>query len=264
MFGYDIENGLVSINDTEAKIVQWLFTSFNSGASTKGLADALTAANVPTVNGGRWTATRIRDMLKNEKYTGNALLQKKYKKDHLTKKLVRNKGELPRYYAEQTHPAIVDIQTFQRTQAIMEEHRKHSCGTKPNTTRYPFSGRIICGNCGKSYSHKVCHGFAAWQCTTFLYSGKSVCPAKQIPESTLMNMCCTALGIAGFDEEQFKNSVDRILVTGPNSVTFEFVDGRKEDFIWKDRSRAESWTDEMKENAKKRYKARSETVWQEQ
>ena len=263
MFGYDIENGNVTVNEKEAEIVRWLFARYIDGASTTELANALTAAKVPRVGGGKWTPTRVRDLLKNEKYTGNALLQKKFVKDHLTKKLVRNKGELPRYYAEDTHPAIIDMQTFRAAQAVMETHREHYCGTKPTTRRYPFSGKIVCGNCGKSYSHKVTHGIPAWQCTTFLYSGKSACPAKQIPEDTLTALCCTALDLPQFDETEFRKRIDSILVTGPNTVRFRFKDGHSADLIWKDRSRAESWTDEMKAAARNRYKARSEETCQE-
>jgi DNA invertase Pin-like site-specific DNA recombinase len=264
MFGYDIESGTVTVNEKEAEVVRWLFASYIDGASTTELANALTAAEVPRVGGGKWTATRVRDLLKNEKYTGNALLQKKFVKDHLTKKLVRNKGELPRYYAEETHPAIIDMETYRAAQAIMETHRDHFCGTKPTTQRYPFSGKIICGNCGKNYSHKVTHGIPAWQCTTFLYRGKSACPAKQIPEDTLLSMCCTALGLPQFDENEFKKRINSIMVTGPNAVTFRFVDGHTVDLAWKDRSRAESWTDEMKAAAKNRYRTRSEGLCQEQ
>ncbi len=263
MFGYSITNGVVMINEAEAKIVRWLFEQYIGGASTKALADALTAAGVRRVGGGKWTATRVRDLLKNEKYAGNALLQKKFVKDHLTKKLVRNKGELPQYYAEETHPAIIDAQTFEQAQAVMEAHRKQSCGTKPTTKRYPFTGKIVCGNCGKNYSHKTTHGIPAWQCTTFLYTGKSACPAKQIPEDTLTALCCTALDLKQFDETEFEKRIDSILVTGPNAVLFRFKDGHSADFTWKDRSRAESWTDEMKAAARNRYKARSEETCQE-
>ena len=264
MFGYSIANGEIAINEKEAKTVRWLFEQYIGGASTKALADALTAADVKRVGDGKWTATRVRDLLKNEKYAGNALLQKKFVKDHLTKKLVRNKGELPQYYAEETHPAIIDTQTFELAQAVMEAHRRQSCGTKPTTKRYPFSGKIVCGNCGKNYSHKTTHGIPAWQCTTFLYTGKSACPAKQIPESTLMDLCCTALGLQDFDGSAFRDRVDRILVTGPNTVSFRFKDGHEAHYTWKDRSRAESWTDEMKAEARARYKARSDGTWQEQ
>ena len=264
MFGFDIERGVVTINEKEAAIVRWIFDSYVSGASTKALADALTEAGVVRVGDGKWTATRVRDLLKNEKYTGNALLQKKFVKDHLTKKLVRNKGELPQYYAEQTHPGIIDMQTFERAQAIMDGHRQKSCGTEPTTKRYPFSGRIVCGNCGKNYSHKTTHGKVAWQCTTFLYSGKSACPAKQVPEDTLTELCCVALGLQAFDESAFRDRVDHVLVTGPNTVSFHFKDGGIQNFTWKDRSRAESWTDDMKAAARASYKARSDRTWQKQ
>ena len=69
--------------------------------------------------GGRWNHQRIKDLLSNEKYLGNALLQKKYRNNHLEKKLVKNEGELAQYYAEGTHDAIIDEETFAKAQEII-------------------------------------------------------------------------------------------------------------------------------------------------
>ena len=79
---------------------------------------------------------------KNEKYTGNALLQKKYVKDHLTKTLVLNKGNIPKYYAEGTHTAIIDIATIKKAQQIMSENRGRYFGKK-ESVHYIFTGKIV-------------------------------------------------------------------------------------------------------------------------
>ena len=87
---------------------------------------------------------------------------------------------------------------------------------------------------------------------TFQFEGKSACPAKQIPEPTLMTACCDVLGILEFDERVFTERISGIRVTAPNELLFLLDDGHTETRTWKDRSRRDSWTDEMKEAARQR------------
>ena len=90
---------------------------------------------------------------------------------------------------------------------------------------------------------------------TYSTKGKPACPAKQIPERTLMELTCEVLGI---DEltEQAMNRLSEICITGPNQLSFLFLDGRTVEKVWQDRSRAESWTDEMKQRASEQMKRR--------
>ena len=87
---------------------------------------------------------------------------------------------------------------------------------------------------------------------TFQFEGKSACPAKQIPEPTLIDLCCDVLEIKEFDERVFSDRVSQMRVTGPNEIMFCFSDGHTETLTWKDRSRRESWTEEMKKAASQR------------
>jgi len=252
MFGYDIVRGVITVNPVEAAIVRNIFDQYVSGGSTVGIARALEASGVPTVSGGKWNGSRVRDILKNEKYIGNALLQKKYVADHLTKRLVRNHGELAQYYVEGTHDAIIDPATYELAQHRIAQNTEKCNIKKPTTARYPFSGKIVCGNCGKHFGRKTTHGRVSWMCMTFQFEGKSACPAKQIPEPTLISVCCDVLGIAEFDERVFTERISGIRVTAPNELLFLLADGHTETRAWKDRSRSDSWTDEMKEAARQR------------
>jgi hypothetical protein len=206
----------------------------------------------------------VRDILKNEKYIGNALLQKKYVADHLTKRLVRNHGELAQYYVEGTHDAIIDTDTYELAQRRIAQNTEKCNIKKPTTARYPFSGKIVCGNCGKHFGRKTTHGRVSWICTVFQFEGKSACQAKQIPESTLMAVCCDVLGLAEFDERVFTERISGIRVTAPNELLFLLVDGHTETRAWKDRSRRESWTDEMKEAARQRFAQKRRDLRNEQ
>jgi site-specific DNA recombinase len=94
----------------------------------------------------------IRDILSCEKYIGDAALQKKYVNNHIEKKLVKNNGELPMYYAEGTHEPIIDRSTFEMAQDILRRWDEKTKGHSPHK-HYPFSGKIVCGSCGLSYKH---------------------------------------------------------------------------------------------------------------
>ncbi|NFE94374.1 recombinase family protein [Clostridium botulinum] len=161
MYGYRIEKGKIEINEGEAKIVRMIFKDYIDGMGCTLIAKKLREMNIPKVRGGTWNSERVVEIIKNEKYTGNALLQKKYVKDHLNKTLVINKGNLPMYYAEGTHPAIIDTETFQRAQEIMCINAK-KYSSKSTRVKYPFTSKIICSTCGKKYKHKSRRGRATW------------------------------------------------------------------------------------------------------
>ena len=264
MFGYTIVSGIITVNPVEAAIVRSIFDQYVSGGSTVGIARALEASGVPTVSCGKWNNSRVRDILKNEKYIGNALLQKKYVADHLTKRLVRNHGELAQYYVEGTHDAIIDPDTYELAQRRIAQNTEKCNIKKPTTARYPFSGKIVCGRCGKHFGRKTTHGRVSWICMTFQFEGKSACPSKQIPEPTLMSACCDVLGLAEFDERVFTERISGIRVTAPNELLFLLADGHTETRVWKDRSRRESWTDEMKEAARQRAAKKQRDLHNEQ
>jgi len=254
MFGYRIAKGKIEIDPEQAAAVRMIFDDYIGGMGGGRIAKKLIEMNVATVRGADWNSERVMEILRNEKYTGNALLQKKYVADHLTKKLVRNIGALPQYFAEGTHPAIIDTATFETTQAVMEERRR-LCGAKSNThNRYPFSGIIRCGSCGKKYKRKVKAGKAAWQCPTFLKEGKNACPAKQIPEAVLYLKGAEVLGQEEFDAKIFEKEIKEIRVPEFNTLVFMFRDGHTEGKVWQDRSRRESWTDEMRQLAREKAK----------
>lgn len=250
MFGYKISKGKVEIEPEQANIVRMIFEDYIGGMSGGKIAEKLKRLNVNTVKGGVWTGKRVISLIKNEKYTGNALLQKKFVVDHLSKKLVCNKGHLPKYYAEDTHPAIIEQETFDKAQAILQK-RSMGCKTKTDTNNlYPFSSVIKCEICGKKYKRKDRKGKVAWYCSTFLNEGKSACPSNQIPEQTLYSLSNQVLGLNEFDAEVFGKEIAKILVPEPKRLIFVFRDGQQVEKDWQHISRRESWTEEMRQAAR--------------
>lgn len=178
--------------------------------------------------------------------TGNLLLQTKYRENHLTKRTLVNHGQLPQYHATNTHEPIIDIGTYNSVQ--LEMYRRAQKYGKPQTSeKYPFSGMITCAGCGKHYRRKVTATGAVWICSTYNTHGKAACPSKAIPESTLMEIAA-----------QVSSTSEITAVTAHNDNTLEFTlaDGTVTVKRWQDRSRAESWTPEMRAAAAEKTRER--------
>ena len=251
LFGYRITRDRIEIDPVNADIVREVFQRVIDGDTFGSIARDLTERGVDREFGGEWTSSRIHDMVANEKYTGNSLLQKSYKNNHLEKKQIPNQGALPMYYAEGTHDAIINAVTFQKAREVLERLDAEASRRKP-PERNVFTGMIHCPLCGKNYKRVNNHGRWGYNCSTYQSKGKQACSGKCIPEPVLIAESAAALRLSSFDEGIFKEQVERIKVPEPNHLLFVFKDGHTVERVWKDRSRAESWTPEMKETARQR------------
>ena len=251
LFGYNITANGIQVNEKEAAIVREIFTRFNGGESLSAISRDLNGRGCERTFGGTWCADRIRNLLSNEKYTGNALLQKQYRKNHIDKKLVPNRGELPMYYVAGSHEPIIDQAAFDTAQVRLNElSRQAEKREKP--TRSTFSGLIRCGLCGSTYKRVTCRGKHFWNCTTFRTKGKAECPAKKIPAETLEALAREVLGTDALDPDMVRSKITMIRAEKNNVAVFCMDDGSEIVKRWKDRSRAESWSPEMKEQARQR------------
>ena len=160
-----------------------------------------------------------------------------------------NQGELPQDYATETHPAIIDEATFEAAQQALERIAAQKPTAKPRENHI-FTGIIVCAGCGKHYMYLKKRGMPRWACPTYIKEGKTFCESKQIPEEIIMRMACDLLGWNSFDEETFRQAVYHVTAVYPHTLIFHLRDGREERLEWQNRSRAESWTPEMKEKAR--------------
>ncbi len=238
MYGYEIVKGDVALRPEQADIVRLIFTKYIGGMGCKEIASFLNERNIPAYYGGLWSQDRIIKMIRNEKYAGNALLQKKYVVDHLTKREVKNRGNKPMYYAEGTHPAIIDMNTFQKANEKMSASRKRCQGSVPPKDHI-FSGKIICPYCGSRYTRKTTNGKAAWVCGRYLRFGKDTCASKRIPEDVLLALASDM-------------DISEIRCDGEGGLEFHLRSGKVEYKKWQNRSRKDSWTDHMKQEARRR------------
>lgn len=244
MLGYRCDKGRLVIKPDEAELVRRIYSEYLSGKGATAIASALNREGVSTRTGLTWHPSSIRGILRNYTYTGNLLLQKTYREDHLTKRTLVNNGELPKYHATDTHEPIISPETFEAVQAEIERRASLHAPKKSCTARYPFSGKITCAKCGKNYRRKTTKSGIVWICSTYNTQGKAACASKQIPENTLVEL----LGDMPFDS---------IAADDGNKLTVK-SGGFETVLYWKDRSRSESWTDEMKEQARRKALERSE------
>ena len=249
MLGYRIEHGKVEINPDGAEIVRDIFHRAIAGETYGSICRRLNAQGKTGALGKPFRSAHIRDILTNEKYTGNALLQKTFVRDHLSKRQVANKGELPQYYATETHPAIIDEATFEAAQAIVRQHaeRRRDCA-RPQ--RSEFTTKIRCPICGQAYKRVTSNGTVGWNCSTYQDKGKRYCRGKKIPEAVLKALVADVLELPCYEAPEMEAQIDHIEVPADNHLTFFLKNGHIEERIWKDRSRRESWTPEMKEKAR--------------
>ena len=251
LYGYRVVKGKITIDEETAPMVREIFAQYANGSSLAEIAHWLNANKVPCIVQGAWTSRKVRLILANEKYSGNALLQKTFRNNHLEKRKVVNRGHLPQYYVEDTHPAIVDMVTYQivkeRLQGASDYFTKE---TQPSES--PFSKKMVCGYCGEYVKRAKNNARTVWNCHRYLEEGKAGCAcAKQIRNDYLEECCCDAFGWESFDADFIRKNVAQIKVFA-GKLLFEMVDGRTIEKEWKYRSRSASWTPEMRERARQR------------
>ena len=252
ILGYRYGTDGYVIEPTEAETVRLIFESYLQGMGLVSIAKLLNAQSRTSRYGRPWGKSSSMRVLRNSTYTGNLLLQKTYSENHLTKRTRQNNGELPKYYIEDAHEAIIPLRQFNAVQEeIQRRAKKHYT---PNATKkqYPFTGKLVCAGCGKHYRRKVTSTGPTWICPTYNTQGKAACPSKRIPESTLILMAEEVVGSI----DAFSGEITEVRVENGNRLVFLHTNGKESVKRWQNRSRAESWTAEMREVARQQYERR--------
>ena len=251
LFGYRVVKGKITIDEETAPIVREIFSQFANGASLADIAHWLTDNGVPCIVKGAWSSKKVKLILSNEKYSGNALLQKTFRNNHLEKRKIVNRGHLPQFFVEDTHPAIVDMVTYQIVKERLQEASDYFTPTTPQSES-PFSKKMVCGYCGEYVKRAKNNARTVWNCHRYLEEGKAGCKgAKQIRNDMLEELCCEVFGWESLDEEFIRKNVVKIIVFA-HKLTFEMADGTSIEKEWQNKSRSASWTPEMRERARQR------------
>lgn len=257
MLGYRLRNGEYQIVPDEAETVKRIYNDYLSGMGYTAICKALNEEGITTRDGNPWYVGTLMKVLTNYCYTGNLLLQRRYRENHITKRTVVNHGELPMYHVEGFHEPIIPMDIFQAVQEERARRAERFCGQHPDQVSYPFTRKIVCNCCGASFNRKTALGKKIWICRTYNTIGKAACPAsKAVPETTLLATTAEVLGLEEFDPHVFAETVSKIVAADGNTLVYHFKDGTTLTAVWKDRSRSESWTPEMRAAAGRKTRER--------
>ncbi len=181
-FGYRLsKDRKLVINEPEAEVVRMIFAQYLSGQSKDDIAEYVSTLGMQTREGNtQWGHKAISYILSNERYVGDSLLQKKYTTDTLPFKQMVNRGEKEQYFVPQSHPAIIDRETFDAVAELLGRRTF----TMPQRESSPLAMKVFCGICGNSYRRAVCGQKTYWVCRQH-YRDKDRCPSGRIPEEEI-------------------------------------------------------------------------------
>ena len=207
------EDGNLVIDEEQAVIVKRIYREYLSGSTAVAIAKGLTNDGIETPgHKQKWHASTVRSILTNEKYKGEALLQKYYTPDFLTKKQKINNGEVQQYYVENNHPAIIEPDTFEMVRLEMD--RRLMLNGKYSGTDI-LTSRIKCGECGGSYGAKVWHSNdkyrkIMYQCNR-KYSGKENCKTPAIRSDDIESRFVNVVNSMIENKDEIISNLERIL-----------------------------------------------------
>lgn len=192
-------DGKPEIDPDEAETIRFIYERFLAGDSLSGIAQKLNDLQVPTPSGkGLWQNSTIQSILSNEKYKGDAIINKTYIKDCLSKKVMVNNGERPKYYVENNHPAIIDAVTFGRVQEELARRsgkpKTKQVGTKTEqgkySSKYAMTELLVCGECKTPYRRCTWtvkgQKKIVWRCINRLDFGKKYCHNSPTVEESIL------------------------------------------------------------------------------
>ena len=297
LLGYEKgPDGKPRIVPEQAKTVRFIYDRYLAGDTTREIKAALEAQGVPTVSGkGVWMGSHIRSILTNEKYCGDVLLQKTFIQDCISKKVIPNTGQLPKYLIQNHHEGIVSRETFDAVQLEMARRSAKAGATRKSTPtgrgkysgKYALSNLLFCGECGTAYRRCVWtqHGMKrpVWRCVSRLDYGKKFCThSPTLDEDPLQQAILAAVNaaMAGHDalSRQLTAAMERELAPVPGeSMSLADIDRALEELSGQFNSLlaeasatlGEDYTEQFRELSEstarlKEQKAQLEGVYQEQ
>ncbi len=241
--GYDKDkDGNLVINQEEAAVVKRIYREYLEGRSYYDIGKGLMADGIKTAAGKDvWLASTVKKILQNEKYMGDALLQKTVTTDFLTKKRVANKGIVPQYYVENSHEAIIPREIYMKVQEEIVRRAHLQTGTgkrRVYSGKYALSSIVFCGHCGDVFQRthwNLPRGkTVVWRCVSRLHKKTSGidCPARTVTEDDLHKVIVTAVNQALDGSDTFlpalKAGIKKAL-SSPNSQLVAEVDTKLEE-----------------------------------
>ena len=218
-------DGKPRIVPEQAEIVRFIYDRYLAGDSIREIKAALEGREIPTVSGKKeWMGSHIRSILTNEKYCGDVLLQKTFIADCISKKVIPNTGQLPKYLIQNHHEGIVSRETFDAVQLEMARRNAKAGTTRKSTPtgRGKYSGKhvlsnlLFCGECGTAYRRCVWtqHGVKrpVWRCVSRLDYGKKFCTqSPTLDEEPLQQAILAAVNAVMLDRDTLARQLAAVM-----------------------------------------------------
>ena len=183
-YGYDMEDGNLIINESEAAIIRRIFDMYLQGYGIKAITNKLNEDMILTRRKQiKWNQSTIRYILNNEKYMGDSILQKWFTSDTLPFRRIKNAGEKPKYYVENSNPAIVSRETYQAVQALQKKRKLKSSGERKKDS-HVLIGMMRCAQCGRALRRQLVDGTHYWLCTGKA-RGDTDCKIRRVHENEI-------------------------------------------------------------------------------
>ena len=228
--GYDKgENGKLVVNKEQAETVKFIFRRFLEGKTPYAISQELMELRMNTGRGNsKWRSEDVIRTLRNEKYCGNAILQKTFKKDLLAKREANN-GEARKFFVENGHEAIITPEQFNMAQQELEERKKEE---RQHSSKSIFTSRIVCGCCGGFYGSKVWHSTdkyrtVIWQCNSKFINAEK-CTTPHLKEEKIKEIYQKALNQLITDKEPALEVMRRMLEKVSDTASLEAEVGKTE------------------------------------
>ena len=234
LLGYEKNpDGEMVVNAEQAETVRRIYEMYLSGQTLRSIKEALESGGFKNSAGTmEWTTSNLRTILSDEKYCGDVLLQKTFIQDCISKKVIKNTGQLPMYLIQNHHEAIIPRDRFDAVQVELARRKTLTSSTKKSAPtgmsrysgKYALSGLLFCGECGTAYRRVVWtqHGEkrAVWRCTSRLDYGKKYClNSPTLDEEPLQQAILNAINSVMSDHsalaEQLRDTMEQELAPIP-------------------------------------------------
>ncbi|HIG0359631.1 TPA: recombinase family protein [Clostridium sporogenes] len=235
------EDGHLIIEPAEAEIVKRIYREYLQGASLKQIGDGLMDDGILTAAGkAKWRPESVKKILKNEKYIGDALLQKTYTVDVLTKKRVKNNGIVPQYYVENSHEPIIPRDLYMQVQEeMLRRANLHSGANRKKrvySSKYALSSIVYCSKCGDIYrriawNNRGKHS-TVWRCVNRVEHGPDCCDAPTVQEEELQNAVVKAINTALGGKDEMLTALEKniaMVLALEDETSMESLDAKLEE-----------------------------------
>lgn len=255
IYGYEWQGDQLVIIEKEAEVIRRIYAEYLSGKSRIQIEKMFAKEGIKTRRGYRWVDSNIKVILTNIHYTGNLLFQKEYVVDPISGKTRKNRGELPQYFIEDSHEAIISMEDFQKVQAEMERRRLAGAKGNPSIPTTMLTSKIKCPCCGKNFHSAVRsqkNGRAkTWMCANRKNGKPHHCQTGEIHDSIMKDILCEVLEVSELTEELVEEKLQHIDVIKKEKFVIRLRDGRVVEVSYKEKDRKAYYTKEVIEQLSK-------------